>query len=66
MRSTSNKIKYAVLGALIVPVFGRFALHGTGYENDFFSRFRATQSRSIKSCYDFIRHSILQIRRIYR
>ncbi len=36
MSSKSNKIKLAILGALIVPCFGRLALHGTGHELDYY------------------------------
>ena len=36
MISVSFKIKFAVLGALIVPCFGRAALHGTNFEHDFY------------------------------
>ncbi|MEN8210946.1 MAG: PAS domain S-box protein [Thermodesulfobacteriota bacterium] len=36
MRSLSYKIKFAVLGALLVPCFGRLALNGTGFEYDFY------------------------------
>ena len=36
MTKNSFKIKYAILGAIIVPCFGRVALHGTGSEYDFY------------------------------
>jgi PAS domain S-box-containing protein len=36
MGSIPNKIKFAMAGALIVPCFGRFALHGTGHEHDYY------------------------------
>ena len=36
MISTSFKIKFAIIGALIVPCFGRVALHGTNSENDIY------------------------------
>ena len=36
MRSLSYKIKFAVLGALLVHCFGRLALNGTGFEYDFY------------------------------
>ena len=32
----SWKIKYAVIGAVLVPVFGRLALTGTGHEHDLY------------------------------
>ncbi len=35
MGPASYKIKFAISGAIIVPFFGRLALHGTGYEYDF-------------------------------
>lgn len=36
MGSSPNKIKFAIAGALLVPCFGRFALHGTGHEHDYY------------------------------
>ncbi|MCP4370038.1 MAG: PAS domain S-box protein [Deltaproteobacteria bacterium] len=39
MGSASYKTKFAVLGAMLVPCFGRLALHGTGYEHDLFRYF---------------------------
>jgi len=36
MGSIPFKIKFAVLGAIIVPCFGRLALHGSGSEHDFY------------------------------
>ena len=36
MKSVSYKIKFVILGALIVPCFGRIALHGTNFEYDFY------------------------------
>jgi len=36
MDSISNKLKFTILGALIVPFFGRLALQGTGAETDFY------------------------------
>jgi hypothetical protein len=36
MGSIPNKIKFAMAGALLVPCFGRFALHGTGHEHDYY------------------------------
>jgi PAS domain S-box-containing protein len=36
MRSFSYKIKFTILGALLVPCFGRVALNGTGFEYDFY------------------------------
>ncbi|MCK5100364.1 MAG: PAS domain S-box protein, partial [Desulfobacteraceae bacterium] len=36
MISFSFKIKFAILGALIVPCFGRIALHGTNSEHDLY------------------------------
>lgn len=36
MESTPYKIKFGILGALIVPCFGRLALHGTGSEHDLY------------------------------
>ncbi len=36
MAPLANKIKFAVLGALLVPCFGRVALHGTGGEYDIY------------------------------
>jgi len=36
MTKISFKIKYTILGAIIVPCFGRVALHGTGAEYDFY------------------------------
>ncbi|MBT3387916.1 MAG: hypothetical protein HN417_08285, partial [Desulfobacula sp.] len=39
MDSVSYKLKFAILGALIVPCFGRLALHGTGSETDFYRYF---------------------------
>ncbi len=35
MKPASYKTKFALLGALLVPCFGRIALHGTGSEHDF-------------------------------
>jgi PAS domain S-box-containing protein len=35
----SHKIKFAISGALIVPLFGRIALHGTNYEYDLYRYF---------------------------
>ena len=32
----TNKIKFAVLGAMLVPLFGLVALHGTEGENDIY------------------------------
>ncbi|MDJ0782694.1 MAG: PAS domain S-box protein, partial [Desulfosarcinaceae bacterium] len=32
----SNKIRYMVIGALIVPCFGRIALHNTGHEHEYY------------------------------
>ena len=39
MGSISNKIKFSALGAILVPCFGRLALHGTGSEYDFYRYF---------------------------
>jgi len=39
MRPASYKTKYALLGALLVPCFGRIALHGTGSEYDLYRYF---------------------------
>ena len=36
MRSISNKNKFAIFGALIVPIFGRLALSGTGHEHEYY------------------------------
>ncbi|MEN8211165.1 MAG: PAS domain-containing protein [Thermodesulfobacteriota bacterium] len=36
MISISYKIKFTILGALIVPLFGRIALHGTNFEYDLY------------------------------
>jgi len=39
MGPISNKIKFAILGAMLVPCFGRLALHGTGHEHDYYRYF---------------------------
>jgi len=36
MRFNANRIAFAILGALIVPCFGRIALNGTGHEHDYY------------------------------
>ena len=36
MKPVSKKIKYMILGAMIVPCFGRLNLHGTGNEHDYY------------------------------
>ena len=36
MGSISNTIKYAIIGAVLVPCFGRLALHGTGHEHEYY------------------------------
>ena len=39
MGFVSYKIKFAILGAMVVPCFGRLALHGTGSEHDLYRYF---------------------------
>ncbi len=39
MESISYKTKFAILGAILVPCFGRLALHGTGSEYDLYRYF---------------------------
>ena len=39
MGFSSYKIKFAILGAMVVPCFGRLALHGTGSEHDLYRYF---------------------------
>ena len=39
MRSVSYKAKFAILGAILVPCFGRLALHGTGFEHNLYRYF---------------------------
>jgi len=36
MKTITNKFKFAVFGAVIVPCFGRLALHGSGHEHDYY------------------------------
>ena len=36
MRPFSHRTKYSILGALIVPCFGRLALQGTGHEHEYY------------------------------
>ena len=36
MRRIPDKITFAILGAVIIPCFGRLALHGTGFEFDLY------------------------------
>ena len=36
MGFASYKVKFAILGAVLVPCFGRLALHGTGSEHDLY------------------------------
>lgn len=36
MEKVSHKIRYGIVGAVIVPCFGRLALQGTGHEHDYF------------------------------
>ena len=36
MEFASWKLKFAILGAILVPCFGRFALHGTGFEHSLY------------------------------
>jgi len=36
MKDGSYKIKFAILGSVLVPCFGRLALHGTGFEYDIY------------------------------
>ena len=36
MEFSPYKIKFAILGAVLVPCFGRLALHGTGFEHDLY------------------------------
>jgi PAS domain S-box-containing protein len=39
MGSVSYKAKFAILGAILVPCFGRLALHGTGFEHNLYRYF---------------------------
>ena len=39
MGQVDNKIKFAIIGAFLVPCFGRLALHGTGHEHDYYRYF---------------------------
>jgi len=39
MGPTSKKISYAIVGAIIVPCFGRLALQGTGHEHEYYRYF---------------------------
>jgi PAS domain S-box-containing protein len=39
MESISYKTKFAILGAILVPCFGRLALHGTGFEHNLYRYF---------------------------
>ncbi len=39
MGQVDNKTKFAIIGAVLVPCFGRLALHGSGHEHDYYRYF---------------------------